>query len=38
MVDNILVPVDGSEQFDKALMKALEIAEAEKGSRYFPRG
>ena len=29
MVDKILVPIDGSEQSDKALMKALEIAEAE---------
>ncbi len=29
MVDRILVPIDGSEESDKALMKALEIAEDE---------
>lgn len=29
MVDRILVPIDGSEESDRALMKALEIAEEE---------
>ena len=32
MVDKILVPIDGSEESDKALLKALEIAEEEKAA------